>query len=195
MSSQEYIRSITEIVPDNIEPTANASTSSFFSNITWQTWVIIILILALLGINIFAYLARGTQETASLFQRIIGPLLGIFGVTTKQAVETSATGAKAGIDIVADTTTSVIDKAIPIGQQNDPLDKALQNASQTPEQNKEQEVMPSDSVMQSRGKAGWCYIGEERGIRTCAEVGVNDTCMSGDVFPSQQICMNPNLRP
>jgi hypothetical protein len=44
------------------------------------------------------------------------------------------------------------------------------------------------------GKAGWCYIGEERGFRTCGEVGVHDTCMSGDIFPSQQICVNPSLR-
>jgi hypothetical protein len=37
-------------------------------------------------------------------------------------------------------------------------------------------------------------VGEDRGIRTCAEVGVNDECMSGDIFPSQELCINPNLR-
>jgi hypothetical protein len=25
-------------------------------------------------------------------------------------------------------------------------------------------------------------------------VGPNDTCMSGDIFPSQDICVNPSLR-
>ena len=44
------------------------------------------------------------------------------------------------------------------------------------------------------GKAGWCYIGEDRGFRSCSQVGVNDKCMSGDIFPSQEICINPNLR-
>jgi len=37
-------------------------------------------------------------------------------------------------------------------------------------------------------------VGEDRGFRTCAEVGVNDECMSGDIFPSQELCINPNLR-
>jgi hypothetical protein len=52
----------------------------------------------------------------------------------------------------------------------------------------------SSSIQMGAPKAGWCYIGEDRGFRTCAEVGVNDTCMSGNIFPSQQICVNPNLR-
>ena len=42
--------------------------------------------------------------------------------------------------------------------------------------------------------SGWCYIGEDRGYRSCAQVGVDDKCMSGDIFPSQELCMNPNLR-
>jgi len=46
----------------------------------------------------------------------------------------------------------------------------------------------------SSGKSGWCFIGEEEGIRSCVEVGVNDTCMSGDIFPTSAVCVNPNLR-
>lgn len=254
MSSQEYIRSITEIVPDDFpkltplsegvpSSTNSSSFMSYFSNMTWQTWVIIILVLALLGINIFAYLAKGTQETASIFGEIFGPILKIFGyttlTTTKQTVETTATGAKAGIDIVADTTTGAIDtvqqrgknsgqtsiplatsgtsmgvssdfpqgqmatSSLPVQQniqqaganmdewQKDSLARALDNAKQSTDQ-----VSPDDSrsSIQTTGKSGWCYIGEEQGVRTCSEIGVNDVCMSGDVFPNQAICMNPNLR-
>jgi hypothetical protein len=262
MSSQEYIRSVTEIVPDDFptltplpeggpSSTNSASFMSYFSNMTWQTWVIIILILALLGINIFAYLAKGTQETASIFEQIFGPVLKFFGYstlsTTKQTVETTATGTKAGVDIVAGATTGAIDTIqqtaiasqknggqmplqnggpvatsgtstglstdIPQGQmatssfpvqqrmqqaganvdqwQQDSLARALDNAKQSADQ-----VLPDDSKssIQTTGKSGWCYIGEEQGIRTCSEIGVNDVCMSGDVFPNQAICMNPNLR-
>lgn len=258
MSEQnKYIRSITEIMPDDfptltplpegsIASTSSSNSSSsvleFFSNVTWQTWLIIVLILALLGINIFVYLAKGTQETASIFGQIFGPLLRFFGYstleTTKQTVETSATGTKAGVDIVAGATTGAIDvveqtaqnggyptatsgtsvgvstsnssvqgqqasSSLPVQEriqqaggnidqwQQDSLEKALSNASQSANQ-----VNPDDSrsSIQTTGKAGWCFIGEEQGIRTCAEIGVNDACMSGDVFPSQEICMNPNLR-
>ena len=232
MSSQEYIRSITEMVPDDF-PTLtplpeissssnNSSSYGFFSSITWQTWIIIILILALLGINIFAYLAKGTQEVSSFIEDIFGPILKILGYTTlttaKQAVETSATGTKAGVDIVADATTDTIDQlqeniqqpkgqpantSLPVQEKiqqdggnveqwnQNSLETALNNAKQTTNQ-----VSPDDSrsSIQTTGKSGWCYIGEDQGIRSCAEIGVNDTCMSGDIFPNQAICMNPNLR-
>ena len=75
-------------------------------------------------------------------------------------------------------------------QSQDSLEKALSNASQN------DNVQPDDakSSIQSTGKSGWCFIGEEQGVRSCSNVGVNDVCMSGDVFPSQEICVNPNLR-
>jgi hypothetical protein len=75
--------------------------------------------------------------------------------------------------------------------QQDSLERALSNASQS---SKDPEPDSSKSTIQTTGKSGWCFIGEDQGIRTCAEIGVNDGCMSGDVFPNQAICMNPNLR-
>ena len=44
------------------------------------------------------------------------------------------------------------------------------------------------------GNQGWCYIGEDRGFRSCVEVGTAHECMSGNVFPSKEICINPSLR-
>ena len=44
------------------------------------------------------------------------------------------------------------------------------------------------------GKAGYCYIGEDRGFRSCIKVDEGDKCMSGDIFPSEEICLNPTLR-
>ena len=241
MSSQEYIRSVSEIVPNDYPrlsegPSQTSSGMSYFENVSLQTWVIIILILAFLGINIFAYLAKGTQETVSIFSKIFEPILKFFGystlTTTKQVVETSATGTKAGVDIVAGATTDAIDTItspsgpvatsgtsigvssnIPQGQmansslpvqnniqqagsnidkwQQDSVTKALENSRQSTDH-----ISPDDSrsSIQTTGKAGWCYIGEDEGIRTCSQIGVNDVCMSGDVFPTQSVCINPNLR-
>ena len=79
------------------------------------------------------------------------------------------------------------------------LNRALNTSTSQKQQANGEDYQADDStssiqMSSTTGKAGWCYIGEERGFRTCAEVGVNDTCMSGDIFPSQQICVNPNLR-
>ena len=248
MTSKEYIKSITEIIPDadlptlspmsedqNIDISSNSSSfMGYFSNISWQTWIIIILILALLGINIFAYLARGTEETALLFNQIFGPILKFFGYssleTSKQIIDTSATGTKSATDIVSNTAINTIDNiqqtavatsgtsgtSIPQGkmssssfpqslnqnvninqnqnqnlnQEQDSLSRALDNAKQSGN------VAPDESrsSIQTTGKSGWCYIGEEKGNRVCSEIGVNDGCMSGNIFPNQAICMNPNLR-
>lgn len=239
-----FIKSITSSFPDELSPlpeiqsTATETTSSttgFLSNVTWETWIIIILILALLGINIFIYLAKGTEATATVFEQYFAPILKLFGYnvleTTKQTVTNTATGTKAGVDIVANTATGTINaieqpgynptsgtsvgvptttvqgksasSTLPVQNniqkaganidqwQQGSLEKALSNASQEANQ-----VKPDDSQssLQTSGKSGWCYIGEDQGIRACAEVGVNDMCMSGDIFPSQEICMNPRLR-
>jgi hypothetical protein len=60
------------------------------------------------------------------------------------------------------------------------------------------EPMPDDAMSStqrsSSGKAGYCYIGEDRGFRSCIEVKEWDTCMSGEIFPSNAICVNPSLR-
>ena len=48
--------------------------------------------------------------------------------------------------------------------------------------------------MNPTSKSGFCYIGEDRGFRSCIEVGEGDVCMSGNIFPTEAICINPNLR-
>lgn len=54
----------------------------------------------------------------------------------------------------------------------------------------------STSVTQKHqsGKGGYCYIGEDRGFRSCVKVEASDKCMSGQVFSRQDICVNPTLR-
>ena len=43
-------------------------------------------------------------------------------------------------------------------------------------------------------KSGFCYLGEDRGVRTCVQVNDDDTCLSNQVFPTQELCVNPNLK-
>lgn len=44
------------------------------------------------------------------------------------------------------------------------------------------------------GKSGYCYIGEDRGFRSCVKVEAGDKCMSGQTFSRHDICVNPTLR-
>ena len=47
---------------------------------------------------------------------------------------------------------------------------------------------------QVSNSAGYCYIGEENGQRSCSEIYEGEICMSGDIFPSNELCMYPKLR-
>lgn len=186
-------------------------------NINLTTWLLIVLILAFLGFNIFVYLAKGTQDITNFFGPIIKKLFGTTIAVTGQAIDVSAEGAKAvvsgtanavnaGLTAVQDITPNVASgtmKTQPIQgttgttgttgtQQNVDANNALHKALHSAQPSEaSQDYSPHEA---SSSKAGWCFIGEDRGYRTCAEVGVNDQCMSGDIFPSQELCINPNLR-
>ena len=203
-----------------------------FLNMSLTTWIIIILVLAILGINIFAYLAKGTQTFASFFSPIFQSVGRFFGNSlaniTKQVTDTSATGTKAGVDVAAGTIDSAVDvvsntvtgatasssivgsqktstnNTIPPSQ-NDSLTQTLNQAKKETQptqatgsgSNSSFSADEATSTIQSSktsSKSGWCYIGEDRGFRSCIQVGENDTCVSGDIFPSQDICINPTLR-
>ena len=102
-------------------------------------------------------------------------------------------------------TASIIPNA-PVQPQSSPderntnkndLNQALNQA--TPNYTPEPGYSADDSYSsiqksKSSSKSGWCFIGEDRGFRSCINVGENDTCMSGDIFPTSEICVNPNLR-
>lgn len=39
----------------------------------------------------------------------------------------------------------------------------------------------------------WCFVGESKGKRYCA-LSQGNMCMSGSIFPTQDICINPKLK-
>ena len=189
--------------------------SSFFEslkNINMTTWLIIILILAFLGFNIFVYLAKGTQDIASFFGPITQKLFGTTVAVTGQTVDVAAEGTKAvvsgtaatvnaGLSAVQDITpntapTSIKSQPVQGQPTTRPSDSGLNKAlNSSQEQNMDYQAHEaSSSVHSGGGQSGWCFIGEDRGFRSCALVNENDKCMSGDIFPSQELCINPNLR-
>ena len=78
---------------------------------------------------------------------------------------------------------------------NNTLNKAINTSqSKQPSSTGYQADESSSNIQGGASKSGWCYIGEDRGFRSCAQVGDTDKCMSGDIFPTQEVCVNPNLR-
>jgi len=188
----------------------------FISSISWFTWLIIFIILSLLGFNIFYYLAEGTQDVSNFFAPLLQKIFGITIGTASQTIDVAAEGGKAvvtgaatgvntGLTAVQNVTpnnakSSVTSQSLKsevnedIEEAKTSLDKALRQTESNKKDN-DYEPHEASSSVHHTGKKGWCFIGEDRGYRTCSKVNENDKCMSGDIFPSQEICINPKLRP
>lgn len=139
--------------------------------------LLIIIILSLLGINIFYYLARTTDIVTVAGKDVVSSGLA----TTKQTVDVSTVGTMAG----AKTVGSGISGAI--GELEKVLDiEVTTGVSPLPDS--------SSSSVQTPSKSGFCYIGTDQDVRSCIYTGRNDTCASGKIYPTMDVCVNPNLR-
>jgi len=190
-------------------------TESIFSNKNIIIlFLLILLIFSFLGINLFLLFGNFFQSIINLFGPPIEKLLSVFGYTTGTILNDSAdivaNVSKTGIDIADGTIHSVGDLLIkassqgstpiqlPIQtqtqQQTKDFDKSL-NASniRIPSQpESDSSTNPIQKPMTSN-KTKWCLVGEYEGKRGCIAVTDQDKCLSGQVYPSQKLCMNPNL--
>ena len=177
-----------------------------------------IILLLFFGVNIFSYLGDFLQKlketSAPFFKDILESLGYVVTETTKDVTNIAAEGAKLGIDVAAGTVESgvdVIQGQLDMEQSGNSSQQQQQQQKQSSKSsisssltsalaNAEEntEPLPDDAMSSTQrngtGKSGYCYIGEDRGFRSCISVSENDTCMSGDIFPSQEICVNPSLR-
>jgi hypothetical protein len=174
---------------------------------------LIVLLLALIGFNVFTYLDDITawlSETFGAPFRSVARFLGYAAIDTAQStVDVTAKGTKGAVDIAAGAATSGIDVLQQTIDQKGNQDRVQdQTQAQTQDMSsnaglqralshaKKQPPQPDDATSRTQrtGKSGYCYIGEDRGFRSCVKVGEEDTCMSGDIFPTHAICVNPRLR-
>lgn len=171
---------------ENIEPPTSTTTTSvietgsgLMSYITPKNILIVVLILIILGFNVVRYL-----EDITLYLSKLG--LNIFkgsSEITRKTIEKTTEGTKVAVDIAGGT-----------------LSGGLKQIERTVEQKKDlkpqKRILPdtSGSSVQLPKRKGFCYIGSQDGNRTCLETNVNDTCMSGEIFPTMDVCINPSLR-
>jgi len=182
-----------DVAPPSTATTATATNTG----IDWVTIlriVAIVVILAFLGINLFSYVGDAIDFIESIFGPLFRKIASFFGFTigetAKQTVKMSETGIIGGTKAVSGVAIGGIDA----------LERVLTDAENQQKQRQTQNIPKADdarSVTQlskASGKSGYCYIGEDRGFRSCVKVSEGDKCMSGDIFPTREICMNPNLR-
>ena len=153
--------------------------------------LLIVAVIAFLAYNAYLYFYEGTD----IFQKFFGIVLFKTGEGTKNVFETTGEGAKEVIN-VTEKTGKGVGQAVSDAGRNVEERSSLKQAIEQPKK-KEKKVNADDSTesnIQQKKASGYCYIGSDRGYRTCVKMGKNDTCASGKIFPSKDICVNPNLR-
>jgi hypothetical protein len=172
--------------------------------------LVFLLIFSLLGINIlhvfgnlFQILGNFFQSIVNIFKPLIVQILSLFGYTAGSVINTTAdvvsVTAKTGIDIATGTVHSVgnLLKDGSAGAIDNNSKRQFDNAlnlsnikGSLPDADNANSNIQTSIVS---GKTQWCLAGDYQGKRGCVEIDKDTQCMSGQIFPSQHQCLNPNL--
>jgi hypothetical protein len=176
---------------------AAAATVTAAEGISLWRYLLIFLILMVLAGNLVLFLIKPADKSIT---HLYDPLINLY--------KTHFTNGKNNQPIVAsvskknnDAAVNKLEKALDENKVRNNIDGQKVNLEPEPvKKYKKLPVIPetddatSRIQMNPKSKSGFCYIGEDRGFRNCIEVGGGDVCMSGDIFPTEAICINPNLR-
>ena len=214
--------------PNSLYSTLKEKSKSMITNFSFKSvlfWILMVIVLALLGLNIFKYLSEGTDFLAKIIAPITAFIATITGDTAKTTVSTASDGTQKIIEKTSDTARNVVDysaqgttKSISFLQgkikKDDPAAAAIATATATAANENDEPINPlvadidnindnlskkektdePEPIQTAAQKQGYCYIGKINDTRYCAKVSGKAQCMSGDIYPSENLCINPNLR-
>ena len=188
----------TSVMSENPDtPSASGDSSA------WR-YFIIFLILIFLSVNLVLFLIKPVDAPIS---EMYDPLLSFFNRhfstnfnvgDTKKGPIVAAVSKKNNKAALKKLEKAIDEK--PLINNIDKQNTTLQAPKLPEKRYKKLPVIPEADDSMSRvqmnptSKTGFCYIGEDRGFRSCIEVGEGDVCMSGNIFPTEALCINPNLR-
>ena len=178
-----------------------AKTMDFFSVFDFKTLLILLLLFVLLfsylGINILTILGDSMERFVDFISPMVTEFLVLTGYSTGSVINKTA-------DVVSDTAKETIDIAEGAVQNvgNLLMDAGKKRRSrpnrpdQPPQHIHEPEPDAPENTIQkpiTSNKYNWCLVGEYQNKRGCMPVTESDKCLSGQVFPTQKMCLNPNL--
>lgn len=192
--SFENIRSFS--YSNSSEDTSKSPSDSYASfAIDFKTMVIIVLliivVLAYIKINVITIIGDGVQSGVDFFSPVFSYLLDFIGDSSGKAInkaaEITADVSKGGIDLAEGAVQNVGNLLI---GKSDIGSKKKSYTVNDPEPDS-----PEDNIQKPRSslKTKWCLAGEYQSKRGCIPISESDKCMSGQVFPNEKLCLNPNF--
>ena len=157
--------------------------------------LLIVLLLGFVGINIFIYLGYSVKHLNKLIDNFINTIKS--SLTGKQSKPAKESPKKESPKKESPKKESP-KKESPKKESPKTMDDLVGDIEEPspPPPVKKPQVKPDEdrSSIHSSGKSGYCNVGSWKGIRSCVKVSNANECISGDIFPTKDICINPNLR-
>ena len=196
------------LTPENVLSNTNKSLgifSNFFNPKTLIIIILSILLLSIIGFNVFNYLAKGTDATSLFLQSLFNNSSNILTKTTKSTVGSTLDGTSKLIDGTSDSLIDAVKTTKKISKKGiSQLENTLTKNKKiiNPENNDKlinknmlnKKIVEPEPIDTSNETGGYCYIGKVNDTRKCAKVSDKSYCMSGDIYPSEDSCINSNLR-
>ena len=132
-------------------------------------FTLIIIIVAIFGINIIFYLANNG--------------------TTQQVLEQKNNENTENNNVKNESSIDKIANSLDLSVKYSNVVPTSKNMLLRPNQYNEMTQLTGKSR-----KSGYCFVGYDNNERNCMEIGRSQTCMSGEIFPTIDICINPKLR-
>ena len=131
------------------------------------------------GVNLVAGSAKTATDIAS------GTINSGIGVIEKTV----------GIDNDRDTSVDIEDEEKRLSEERQTkYEKEMNKKINTPDYRANPDMFDGVSQENNKGAGGYCSVGSYKGIRSCIMVEDSTKCLSGEIFPSKEICINPSLR-
>lgn len=153
------------------------------------------------------------QSFSKIFAPFIETVYTLLYGTVKETTKASAVGMKKAADVNAEVVGDMTD---PIINEEEERNTTKDNESTTKKDdirkrkieikkqvsdklkqqvNKQTEKQPQQTIQTDEAdssiqKSGWCYIGNDEGIRKCVNVSDSNVCMSGLVYKKHEDCLN-----
>ena len=180
--------------PVQKEDSPNGALSDAFLVFDLRTLIIIVLAIMVamtyFGFNVLAIFGDAIQKGVDILSPTVSQFLQLVGYSTGTAVnktaEVTSNVATGGVELAEGAIQNVGnimigDKAVGHKKYGAPSDPVPDS--------------PEDSIQKSlsSAKTKWCLVGEYQNKRGCIDLSESDKCLSGQVFPSEEMCLNPAL--
>lgn len=158
--------------------------------------LVVLIVFSLAGVNVLQMLGGFLQRIVDIFRPLVTRIVSIIGFTVGILIEQIAalftTTATAGVEIAGGTLDSVGDllKDASRPSLQNVLSESGTTRINTPESDKSENAIQKPITS---GKGKWCLVGEYNGRRGCVELGKDEPCLSGQVFPNHASCVQPQF--